>query len=498
MFKKYDQNQQFLLPLRLESFIPEDHIARILNDIIETVDITAIESTYSENGSPAYHPKLMLKILLYGYMINIRSSRDIQKMALTDTAFMYLAAMQQPDFRTICRFRSTHLDSIKEVFVQVVTVCKEMGMLGAGKVSIDGTKIKANASVRQSKDADALDKEIKKIRKEIDNILSESIEIDKEEDEKFGESTPYEMPKELVNRTRRLEKIEVTKKKLEEEELKKINVTDNDAKIMKHKGGNKKPSYNGQVAVDDKEQIIVAADLVDDENDVHQVDPMIKHIWATLGYKPTILIADAGYFSYDNLELLKRNKIDAYIPDNFFRIEGRGKSKWFPKSIFLFDDENDCYYCPAGILMPFTRIQKRKDEPDLKQYSCKFCSDCILKKACTKAEIRIISRDPREQLLIDMREKLKTEKGEKIYQERMYTAEPVFGQMKQNRGFTEFLLRGKEKANVEFQMMCIVHNIGKIEGFVKKEGINLKEILKNMIQKANQFGMSTKNVLVGA
>jgi transposase len=498
MFKKYDQNQQFLLPLRLERFIPEDHIARILNDIIESVDITAIESTYSENGSPAYHPRLMLKILLYGYMINIRSSRDIQKMSSTDTAFMYLTAMQHPDFRTICRFRSTHLDSIKDVFVQVVTVCKEMGMLGAGKVSIDGTKIKANASVRQSKDADALNKEINKIRKEIDNILNESIEIDKEEDEKYGDSTPYEMPKELVNKTKRLEKIEAAKKKLEEEELTKINVTDNDAKIMKHKGGTKKPSYNGQVAVDDKEQVIVAADLVDDENDVHQVDPMIQHIWATLGYKPTILLADAGYFSYGNLELLKRNEIDAYIPDNFFKVEERGKSKWFRKSIFKFDNEKDCYYCPAGFIMTFTRIQKRKDEPDLKQYVCNFCSDCVLKKACTKAENRIISRDPREHLLVEMREKLRTEKGEKLYQERMYTVEPVFGQMKQNRGFREFLLRGKEKVNVEFLIMCIVHNIGKIEGVVKREGKNLKEILKNVIQRANQFGVSTKNVVIGA
>jgi len=498
MFKKYDQAQQFLLPVRLDSFVPENHTARILNDIIETVDITAIESTYSENGCPAYHPRLMLKILLYGYMIDIRSSRDIQKMASTDTAFMYLTAMQHPDFRTICRFRSTHLDSIKDIFVQVVTICKEMGMLGAGKVSIDGTKIKANASVRQSKDAKALDKETNKIRKEIDKILNESIEIDEEEDEKYGDSTPYEMPEELVDKTKRLEKLQTAKKKLEEEKLTKINITDNDANIMKHRDGTKKPSYNGQVAVDDKEQVIVAADLVDDENDVHQVDPMIQLIWATMGYRPTVLLADAGYFSYDNIELLNQIGIDAYIPDNFFKVEECGKSKWFRKSMFRFDKENDCYYCPAGIMIPFTRIQKRKDKPDLKQYVCYFCSDCVLKKACTKAEKRIISRDPREYLIEDMREKLRTEEGKEVYLGRMYTVEPVFGQMKQNRGFREFLLRGKEKVKVEFLMMCIGHNIGKIGTFVKREGKNLKEILNNGIPGINQFGVGTKNVVIGA
>jgi transposase len=217
-----------------------------------------------------------------------------------------------------------------------------------------------------------------------------------------------------------------------------------------------------------------------------------------MGCKPSILLADAGYFSYDNLELLKRMGIDAYIPDNFFKVEERGKSKWFRKSIFKFNEEKDCYYCPAGILMPFTRIQKRKDKPDLKQYVGVFCQDCIFKKACTKAENRIISRDPREHLLDEMRGKLKTVEGKELYQERMYTAEPVFGQMKQNRGFREFLLRGKEKANVEFLIMCIVHNIGKIDGFVTRESKNLKEILKNGIEGANQFVVDTKNVVTGA
>ena len=474
MFKKYDQKQQFLLPISLEDFIAEDHISRILNDIIDAIDITTIESKYSEEGCPAYHPRLLIKILLYGYSINIRSSREIFKMTHNDTAFMYLAAMQHPDFRTICRFRSTHLDSIKNVFSHVVTVCKEMGMLGVGKISLDGTKVKANASVKQSKTADALDKEI-------DKILKESIEIDKAEDEMYGDSTPYQMPKELVDKTKRLEKIKAAKKKLEEEKLEKINVTDNDAKIMKHKDGSLKPSYNGQIAVDDKEQVIVAADLVTDTNDLNQVDPMIQLIWATMGYKPTILIADAGYFSYDNIDLLNQIGTDSYIPDNFFRIEERGKSKYFPKSMFRFDKEKDCYYCPAGITMPFKGIQKRDDEPELKQFIGDHCSICVLKNACTKAKKRIISRDPREHLMEDMRKKLRTEEGKELYQERMSTVEPVFGQMKQNRGFTEFLLRGKDKAKVEFLIMCTVHNIEKIAGFLKRKAKDVKEVLQKGI-----------------
>ncbi|WP_148706196.1 transposase [Methanosarcina siciliae] len=443
MLRKCDQKQQFLLPLNLEDFVPENHIARVLNDIVDVVDITVIESTYSKEGCPAYHPKPLLKILLYGYLIGIRSSRKPQQMTQTDTAFMYLAAMQKPDFHTICRFRSTHLGPIKEIFSQVVTFCKEMDMIGSS-ISIDGTKVKANASSRQSKSSDALEKEI-------DKILKESIETDKHEDEIYGDSTPYHIPEELVDRKKRLEKIKAAKKKLDEEKLKKINITDNDARIMKHKDGSKKPSYNCQVA---------------------------KH---TLGYKPTIVLADAGYFSYGNLEFLQEEGIDAYIPDNFYKAEKEGKTRKFRKSLFTYDEEKDCYYCPAAFEIPFTRIQKRKGEPDLRFYVCSYCSQCVLKNACTMSEKRTITRDPREHLMENMRAKLNTEKGTEKYQKRMSTVEPVFGQIKQDRGFREFLLRGKRKTGIEFVMMCTVHNIKKMADFIKREGKNLKGMLKMIV-----------------
>ena len=478
MFKRYDQKQQFLLPLNLEEFVSENHISRVLNDLIDVVDISAIESTYSENGCPAYHPRLLLKILLYGYLINIRSSRKIEEMTETDTAFMYLAAMQKPDFHTICRFRSTHLDSIKEIFSQIVMLCKGMGLIGSS-ISIDGTKVKANASPKQSKSSDA-------IEKEIDKILKESIETDEREDQIYGDSTPYKMPEELVDKKYRLEKIKAAKKKMDEEKLKKVNITDPDAKIMKHKDGSKKPSYNCQVAVDEKEQIIVAADLVDEENDLHQIEPMIENVKETLGYKPTTVLADAGYFSYDNVQFLQDEEIDAYIPDNFYEVEKRGKTKKFRKLLFTYDEKKDCYYCPAALEIPFTRIQKRENEP--------YCSLCVLKDACTDSKNRTITRDPREHLMEDMRAKLNTEEGTEQYQKRMCTVEPVFGQMKQDRGFREFLLRGKRKTKIEFLMMCTMHNIKKIVDFMKRKGKSLKEIL-NMIAGGGSQGWNERGIL---
>ncbi len=478
MFKKYDQNQQIMFFQSLQDFVPEGHIARIINDIIDEIDITAIESTYSKNGCHAYHPRLLLKMLLYGYMINIRSSRDLENITHTDTVFMYLTAMQHPNFRTICNFRIAHYDAIADIFKQTVELCREMGMLSAGKMVLDGTKIKANASVKQSKTEEDLDKEI-------DRILKECAGIDAAEDEKYGNSTPWIGPKKLASKTEKLRIIRSAKDKIKQEGLKKINVTDNDAKIMKHKDASKKPSYNGQVIVDTKEQVIVAANLVTEENDVHQVSPMIKLIWETLGCKPTILLADAGYFSYDNLELLDGEAIDAYIPDNFYRVDEFGNTKKFRKYLFRYDEKKDCYYCPAAIMMPFSRIQTRKNRPDVKLYTCMDCSNCALKTECTKANNRTISRDPREHLLVNMREKINTEIGQIYKIDRLITVESVFGQMKENRGFRQFLLRGRGKANIEFLMMCIVHNIKKIGTHVERTGDCLKNALNKVFPAHN-------------
>jgi transposase len=192
------------------------------------------------------------------------------------------------------------------------------------------------------------------------------------------------------------------------------------------------------------------------------MEPIIQNVKNTLGSKPTIVLADSGYFSYENLEFLLEEEIDAYIPDNFYKVEKEGKTRKFRKSLFKYDKEKDCYYCPTAFEIPFTRIQKRKGEPDLRYYVCNYCSQCVLKNACTESGKRTITRDPREHLMDDMRAKLNTEEGTEKYQKRMSTVEPVFGQMKQDRGFREFLLRGKRKTRIEFVMMCTVHNIKKI------------------------------------
>ena len=251
------------------------------------------------------------------------------------------------------------------------------------------------------------------------------------------------------------------KQNKEKEKEPKINTTDFDAHIMKFSDKTLRPAYNGEVAVDGEENVIIACHLTDEAIDHQQLQPLVEHAH-TNGIHPDNLGTDAGFFSYDNAAYLEEKGITGYIPDNFFRKEEKKETKKFRKSQFQYDEKTDIYTCPAGNTLSFHHIQKREGAPDLKIYKGSECPHCPLKEKCTAAEYRSISRDPREHLKERMRSRLKTEKGQKMKKERSTKVESVFGNMKHNKKFTQFLLRGKRYAAIEFVLMCTALNIEKI------------------------------------
>src|SRR3989338_337290 len=176
LFKEYDQNQSYLLPPSLNEFVGPEHPARVISDVVESIDIGAITSKYDGGGPPAYNPRMMLKVIIYAYSQCVYSSRRIERALESDTAFMYLSGMQHPDFRTICLFRATHCETISDIFVEVVRLCATLGMVELGHVSFDGTKLKANASIKQTKEKEALQKEMKRVKEEIKKILKRAEE----------------------------------------------------------------------------------------------------------------------------------------------------------------------------------------------------------------------------------------------------------------------------------------------------------------------------------
>jgi len=469
-FKEYNQDQPFLLPLSLHDFLTERHLAYVVNEVVDELSLEELYAKYSDLGCAAYHPQMMLKVLFYGYATGERSSRVLAHRLKSDVAYMYLSALQQPDFRTINRFRKDNAEILRALFVQIVRVCVEMGMVSIGTIAIDGTKLKANASYRKTKKVADLDEEIKIIDKQIESILKECEETDSREDEVMGEDRSiYDVSEELKDRQKLKERLKRAKEKLSKIKSREINLTDEESTTMLHKGYRAEPSYNGQIAVEESAGVIVAATLTDNPADYEALKELVEQTEANTGEIPSMVVADSGFSSYENLQYLEDKNIDGYIPDQ--RMESIRKGTYrnpeFQKSRFSYSEDNNAYTCPMGKTLTYSGLMRREGFPDIRMYKCKDCPACERKAECTKAEYRTISLDPREYLMQRMRSKLDTKESRIKYGKRKYIVEPVFGDMKYNRKMRELLLRGKLKAKGEFLIMCIAHNLKKIAKYLR-------------------------------
>lgn len=475
-FKEYQPNQQFIFPPSLSDFLPEDHLALVIHEVVNSLNLSQLYARYSDLGCSAYHPLMLLKILFYGYSTGERSSRKLAYRIKSDVAYMFLSALQQPDFRTINRFRKDHLPVLKELFNQLVRLCIEMGMVNLGSIALDGTKLKANASDRKTLRARDLDKELKRLDKEIEEILRESEEIDTEEDRLLGEDQGlYEIPPELRDKKVLKEKLQRAKEKLQEQQLKQINLTDNDCTTMLHGPQGFKPSYNGQVAVEAGRGIILAANLSTNPADNLALKELIEQVEANSGEKPKIVLADSGFSSYANLQYLEDKEITGYIPDQGSESlrKGNCKNPAYHKSRFIYNADSDTYTCPEGKVLKYYKTSKRPNpRPPLRIYRAKACTLCPVKLNCTRSKYRYLRRDPREPLMLKMRALLNTPEGRVKYNQRKQIVEPVFGDLKHNQNLGQLLLRGKLKATGEFLLMCMAHNLRKISKYLRESREN--------------------------
>lgn len=476
-FKDYDQEQQFLLPPSLHDFLPEGHLARVINEVVKELDLRKLYARYSDLGSPAYHPQMMLKVLFYAYALGERSSRVIAHRLKSDLAYMYLSALQCPDFRTICRFRQENLALLKDFFLQIVRLCREMGMLSLGTIALDSTKLKANASSRRTRKSGELEEEMASLDQEIESILRECEERDRLEDEEMGEEgNIYDPPEELQDKEKLRKRLREAKEKILKEKRREINLTDPDSTTMLHRHYGPEPSYNGLVAVEKENGLIVAASLTNNPADCTSFQDLLEEVEGNTGEKPRELLADSGFFSFENLEYLEEKGIEGYMPDQMKESirKGTRRNRAYFKSEFRYDQERDCYICPEGERLPLKGINRRKGKPDLKVYQCEKGSLCPKKGECTRMKRRLLLRDPREPLMEKMRARLSTLEGRSKYQKRKAIVEPVFGDLKHNRHMGSLLLRGRRKVSGEFLLMCIAHNLRKICRHLRKERVSFR------------------------
>lgn len=446
-FRSYDMNQRLLLPPDLREWLRDDHLALYVSDLVEQMDLRKIIAVYEEGdlrGRPPYHPVMMVKLLIYGYCVGKMSSRKIEQATYDDVAFRVLSCDQHPDHDSIAGFRKRHLKELGRLFVQILQLCQRAGLVKLGHVAIDGTKIKANASKRESLSYDRLTKAEQKLEEEVNRLLGEAQRIDEEEDKLYGKGKRGgELPEELRNRETRLAKIRELKAELEREakedaekelalrEQKRAakergevikkqhkrkwarsqtgeivakssaqrNLTDSDSRMMKDTTtGTYQQGYNAQIAVDQEAQIIVAARVVQQANDCAQLVPTLNEVKQNVGRMPEQATADAGYFTESAVTDNSLREIDLYVPPN----------------------------------APMPRNEY---------------SDEIAKTASVREQ---------------MWHKLRRPGGLEKYKKRNTTVEPVFAQIKHIRGFRQFALRGLAQVEAEWCLICLTHNLLKL------------------------------------
>ena len=438
-FKEYNPEQLFLLPQDMRSWLPDDHLAWFVSDVVDRLDLSRVTEEYLHlaGGRPGFHPVMMVKLLVYAYCVGVPSSRRIERKTYEDVAFRVLAAGYHPDHTAMAKFRNRHLVALSDCFVQVLMLAKQMGLVKLGHVALDGTKVKANASKHKAMSYDRMSKRLDELRTEVKELLKRAEAADEAEDKQYGKGRRGdEIPKELRFKQSRIHKIEEAKAVLEKQAREEAqesgkldddgnrpgggagrsetqsgrpkpkqqrNFTDPESRIMRD-GATKsfEQAYNAQAGVDCNSQIIVSADVTQDANDKQQLVPMVEQIEENLGEIPDRVLADSGYFSTDNVE---------YVDGNFME--------------------------------PF------------------ICRDRT--KHSEKPEPAPLGRIPNDMSVVErMCRKLKTKAGKAIYSKRKESVEAVFGQIKQVRGFRQFLLRGLEKVKSEWRLICLGHNVLKM------------------------------------
>lgn len=462
-FRPYDQAQTKFVNLNYRKILGEGSDVVLINDIIEAIDISSIESAYVEVGNLAYDPRAMMKIIVYGYYKGYFGGRPLHKNYNEDLGLRYLSNDDFPDFRTINLFRVKFKDEIADVFAQVVMICKELDMIGFENLSIDGQKIKANANVFQNKNLKGIRKEKEKIEKLLKKLLDNEIEFQSEEDKK-------KKKKKLERRKKKIE--EATQLLInagaEDDDKLRHNLTDPEAKIMTDKRGVKNPDYNAQNATDDKFQVLTAVNVIDTPSDSEQLFPMKEESEKNTRRSHENTLADCGYTDKETFTQMEKDQsTEYYVPD---RTMHSSKDDKFSKWNFKFDSGQDVYFCPQGRRLVFVRTSKDSDGLEYRLYRAVDCRHCNVRDKCRrksknknkKVGNRTISVYPQDEAIKRMREKLDSKDGKKIYSRRMSSVEPIHGDMQKNRGFIQFVLRGLEKVNIEYNLLAIAHNIRKI------------------------------------
>lgn len=435
-------NHTMLVPMDLRNLIPEDHPCYFIKNVVDQIDCSQANRVFADKpGEFAYPRELLLRLILMSVFDGGLSSREIERKTRTDIAYMYLAGMQHPSYRTIARFKVDYPDLIDESFKTTIKIAKEEDLVKIHHVSLDGTKIKAKTSMNKLTNEQQL-----KIMKQ---HLKESIELDEEEDMELGEESGKDV----------------------------ISINDSDACFMKNKKGKWEFDYNGQIAVDDYKGIILASYITNNPTDYYELIPLMEQVQSNLSeiYDETPVnyqvSADNGYSTDMNTEYLEQNGFDGYISSRKLSREQKKynlSDKPFAKDNFFYDNEMMTYIRPLG--QPLYKISEYtyKNKSRISHWT-KECKTCPMQLFCSKGNRCRVIQDYGIPSKIRMQRKMETPEAKERYKIRSKTAERPFAHLKQNMHLTEFRTTGLQEVNTELKLYTIGHNLKRIYNEISRK-----------------------------
>ena len=496
-YKPYDYGQRMMIPVSLEEQLVPGTLEFAIQTLVETrIDMSIFDHRYrnDEMGRWAYDPKILLKVVLFGYSRGLISSRQIERACRENVTFMALTCGEHPDHSTIAGFVSSMREEILPLFRDVLLVCEEEGLLGGTFFALDGCKLPSNASKEWSGTLRDLRRKREKLEKKVRELVEEQVIVDQKDNEEEGRR-PSRRAERKGQIDRLLQKAERIERWLGENRPKvgkqgrevKSNITDNESAIMVTSHGTIQ-GYNGQALVDSKEQVIVHGEAFGDSQDLHLIPPVLdgaKENMRALGCRDDYFVgktltADSNYHSPANLKKCEEEGLDAYIPDKRFRRrdprfhdehrQRQRRSDRLSLADFRYEEERDEYLCPKGRVFRLQVKGTVQDGTIYRRYSnegegCKGCelkARCVKGKKAKRSTVMVPVGSVVGNLSKAMGAKVDSEKGRRIYHHRIAIAEPVFANIRTWKAMNRFTVRGKIKANIQWLLYCMVHNIGKI------------------------------------
>jgi transposase len=466
-FRDYDQNQTVYRQLVPSQLLEDDHPARIVNAVVEKLNLDQVYAWYKEEGKPAYHPQMMLKVLFYSYMIGNMSCRKMEAGLQLRADYVFLSGDQVPDFRTLNAFRTRHMVELPGLFAQIVLLCSALGMVDFKNLAIDGQKIHANANFRNNVDRARAKKQLERIRKGMEKLLKQ------EPNDSLSQETIDERKRRLERKEIRLAQTLATLESMEDEKAS-INMVDADAKIMRHKDRRILPSYNQQSAVDGSFGITCAVATTQSGDVPADLFSLVDAAEANAGKPFVSVLADSGFSDYETLRAMEEDRDEAFhVPDKMQEVVDSGETARgeYDKSRFSANEDGTAMTCPKGKAMQMAGEKHFEDGHTERTFVGLGCAECPVRSACTKAKDgkRQVSYDSREPFREVMRERLRSTEGREAYRQRQGIVESNHGHDQKNLGWRQHHLRSLPKAELEFQLLRLAGNIGKIARYKAHE-----------------------------